>query len=132
LAEAVYARVGAGVPRFPFVLFFGAAMGTTAFPVLAERKLWNTRVGVIALSCAAVNDVGAWCLLAVITVVARPGVAHWPLALRFAALGAYLLIMVGVVRPLLRRFFPPNIPLTRDRLAAIVILLLTPSGPPRS
>ena len=76
----------------PFVLFFGAAMGITAFPVLArilaERRLWNTRVGVIALSCAAVNDVGAWCLLAVIAVVARPDAAHWPLALRFAALGA--------------------------------------------
>jgi Kef-type K+ transport system membrane component KefB len=68
LANALYSRLGAGAPRLPFVLFFGAAMGITAFPVLArilaERKLWNTRVGMIALSCAAVNDVGAWCLLA--------------------------------------------------------------------
>jgi Kef-type K+ transport system membrane component KefB len=112
----------------PFVLFFGAAMGITAFPVLArilmERKLSNTRVGVIALSCAAVNDVGAWCLLAIITVAARPDAANWPLALRFAALGAYMLIMVGAVRPVLRRIFPPDVPLGSDRFAAAVILLL--------
>jgi hypothetical protein len=61
LAEALYWRLGAGAPRLPFVLFFGAAMGITAFPVLArilaERKLWNTRVGMIALSCAAVSTV---------------------------------------------------------------------------
>jgi Kef-type K+ transport system membrane component KefB len=110
------------------VLFFGAAMGITAFPVLArilaERRLWNTRVGVIALSCAAVNDVGAWCLLAVIAVVARPDAAHWPLALSLAALGAYLLVMVGVVRPLFWRLFPPDRRLTCDRFALIVILLL--------
>lgn len=129
LAEALYSRLAQGRPRLPFVLFFGAAMGINAFPllarILAERKLWNTRVGIIALSCAAVNDVGAWCLLAVITVIARPDAAHWPLALlRFAALGAYLLIMVGVVRPLLRRLFPADVPLNRDRFAVIVILLL--------
>jgi len=128
LAQALYTRLGAGAPRLPFVLFFGAAMGITAFPVLArilaERKLSNTRVGIIALSCAAVNDVGAWCLLAVITVVARPDAAHWPLALRFAALAAYLVIMAGIVRPLLRRLIPPDRPLTRDRFAVIVILLL--------
>jgi len=129
LAAALYSRLGTGVPRLPFVLFFGAAMGITAFPVLArilaERKLWNTRVGMIALSCAAVNDIGAWCLLAVITVVAQPGATHWPLALRFAALGAYLFIMVGLVKPALLRFFPADMPLSPDRFAVVVILLLS-------
>jgi Kef-type K+ transport system membrane component KefB len=47
------------------------------------------------------------------------------LALRFAVLGAYLFTMVGFVRPLLRRLLPPDRSLTRDRLAAIVILLLS-------
>jgi Kef-type K+ transport system membrane component KefB len=52
-------------------------MGITAFPVLArilaERKLINTRVGRFAISCAAADDLSAWCVLAVITVIARPG-----------------------------------------------------------
>jgi Kef-type K+ transport system membrane component KefB len=103
-------------------------MGITAFPVLArilaERKLSKTEVGIIALSSAAVNDVGAWCLPAIITVAARPDAAHWPLDLRFAALGAYMLIMVGPVRPTLRRIFPPDVPLGPDRFAVAVILLL--------
>ena len=128
LASVLYARLGAGAPRLPFVLFFGAAMGITAFPVLArilaECKLSNTRVGIIALSCAAANDVGAWCLLAIITVATRPEAAHWPLTLRFAALGAYMLIMVGAVRPVLRRIFPPDVPLGPDRFAVAVFLLL--------
>jgi len=76
LAWSLYPRLGNGAPRLPFVLFLGAAMGITAFPVLArilaDCKLTLTRVGVFAVSCAAIDDVTAWCLLAVITVIARP------------------------------------------------------------
>jgi Kef-type K+ transport system membrane component KefB len=71
LAWTLYPRLGNGVPKLPFVLFLGAAMGITAFPVLArilaDRKLMQTRVGVFAISCAAFDDLTAWCLLAVIT-----------------------------------------------------------------
>jgi Kef-type K+ transport system membrane component KefB len=58
-----------------FTLFLGAAMSITAFPVLAriitENNLQNTRVGTLALTCAAVDDVTAWCLLAVAITVTR-------------------------------------------------------------
>src|SRR5262249_10868746 len=84
LAQTLYARLGEGLPRLPFVLFIGAAMGVTAFPVLArilaDRKLVNTRVGTLAISCAAVDDVTAWCLLAVITVIAAPDLTRSGLA----------------------------------------------------
>src|ERR1039458_3542920 len=60
LAWSLYPRLGNGVPRLPFMLFLGAAMGITAFPVLArilaDRKLMHTTVGAFALSCAAIND----------------------------------------------------------------------------
>jgi Kef-type K+ transport system membrane component KefB len=36
LAVALYSRLGEGVPRLPFILFLGSAMGITAFPVLAH------------------------------------------------------------------------------------------------
>ena len=36
LAQALFSRLGAGAPRLAFVLFFGAAMGITAFPALAR------------------------------------------------------------------------------------------------
>ena len=54
-----------------FALFMGVALSVTAFPVLArileERGLTDTRVGVVAIACAAVDDVSAWCLLAAVT-----------------------------------------------------------------
>ncbi len=58
-----------------FGLFLGSALSITAFPVLAriitESNLQNTRLGTLALTCAAVDDVVAWCLLAVAIAVAR-------------------------------------------------------------
>jgi Kef-type K+ transport system membrane component KefB/nucleotide-binding universal stress UspA family protein len=60
-----------------FSLFLGAAMSITAFPVLAriitENNLQETRLGTLALTCAAVDDVTAWCLLAIAIAVARHG-----------------------------------------------------------
>ncbi len=68
---------GRGVPLLPFILFCGAAMSVTAFPVLArilsDRKLVGTRLGSVATACAAVDDVTAWCLLAAVVAVARSG-----------------------------------------------------------
>lgn len=65
----------AGVTRMVFVLFMGVAMSITAFPVLArilaDRGLTRSELGVTALTCAAINDVMAWGLLAVVV-----GVSH--------------------------------------------------------
>src|SRR5262249_18276744 len=64
-----------GVDRLPFVLFVGAAVSITAFPVLAriveDHHLQATRVGALALTCAAVNDVLSWLGLAVALIVNR-------------------------------------------------------------
>ena len=61
------------VPPLAFALFLGAAMSITAFPVLAriltERRMHRTPVGVLALACAAIDDVVAWSLLAVVVAV---------------------------------------------------------------
>ncbi len=58
-----------------FALFIGVAMSITAFPVLAriltDRGMQKTRLGVLALACAAINDVVAWCLLAFVISVAH-------------------------------------------------------------
>lgn len=58
----------AGVPFTSFLLFLGVALSITAFPVLArilgDRGLQRTRMGTLALTCAAINDAIAWCLLA--------------------------------------------------------------------
>ena len=76
LALVIYPIVSnASVSFTAFALFLGAAMSITAFPVLAriitENNLQNTRLGTLALTCAAVDDVTAWCLLALAIAVTR-------------------------------------------------------------
>ena len=70
----------AGTSFNAFALFIGVAMSITAFPVLArileDRNLSQTTLGSIAITCAAVDDVTAWCILAlVIAIVKSTGIA---------------------------------------------------------
>ena len=55
-------------------------MSITAFPVLAriliERDLLKTKVGAVSLTCAAVDDVTAWCLLAFVVATVRAAGLH--------------------------------------------------------
>lgn len=76
LSLLLYPLVSNGSVSFTaFALFLGAAMSITAFPVLAriitENNLQGTRLGTLALTCAAVDDVTAWCLLALAIAVTR-------------------------------------------------------------
>jgi Kef-type K+ transport system membrane component KefB len=93
-----------GIGRIPFVLFLGIAMSITAFPVLArileERRLQSTPLGTTALMCAAVDDVCAWTLLAIALTLIPHSAQPMALSYRLVLLGLYLLIMLGVVRPL--------------------------------
>jgi Kef-type K+ transport system membrane component KefB len=78
IAVLLYPQVSnASVSFTAFALFLGAAMSITAFPVLAriitENNLQGTRLGTLALTCAAVDDVTAWCVLALAIAVARTG-----------------------------------------------------------
>jgi len=128
LAWAVYPQLGGGVPQLPFVLFLGAAMSITAFPVLArilaDRGLMQTRMGIVAITCAAFDDVTAWCLLAIVTVIARPESNGSPLLCRFAGLIGYSLTMLFLVRPVLRRLLPASGKPGRGQFSVVMILLL--------
>jgi Kef-type K+ transport system membrane component KefB len=96
-----------GIGNIPFVLFLGIAMSITAFPVLArileERRLHSTSLGTTALLCAAVDDVVAWSLLALALALIGADGGSASLPTRLACLAGYLLLMLGVVRPLAAR-----------------------------
>ena len=109
LTLVLYARLfnHAEAMRFESVaLFMGAAMSITAFPVLAriltERNLHKSKVGAVAITCAAVDDVTAWCMLAVVIGLARAnGLMS---GLHTAAMAAvYVAVMFVFVRPFLKR-----------------------------
>jgi Kef-type K+ transport system membrane component KefB len=117
-----------------FALFMGAAMSVTAFPVLAriltERNMLRTRVGSVAIACAAVDDVTAWCILAAIVVIVRASTLELPVWLTVSGLAVFVLLMGLVVRPALRRLemvYEKRGNLTQD-LIAIILLVVLASG----
>lgn len=121
------------VPFLSFLLFLGVAMSVTAFPVLArilsERHLLNSRVGAIAIACAAVDDVTAWCMLAFVVAVARSQGMVQALWTTAFAIG-FILVMVFLLRPVLRRLaarVPIREGLTPTVVATILLLLIASS-----
>jgi Kef-type K+ transport system membrane component KefB len=117
------------VPFTCFSLFLGVSMSVTAFPVLAriltDRGIHKTRMGAIALTCAAVDDVTAWCMLAFVVSVARAE-ASGALATIAMAL-AFIVLMAVVVRPTMVRLsllYGNRGRLTQGVMAAIFIALL--------
>jgi Kef-type K+ transport system membrane component KefB len=96
-----------GIGSVPFVMFLGIAMSITAFPVLArileERGLQATELGTTAIFSAAVGDLFAWLLLSLaLALIGAPG-GSLSMPMRLAGLAAYLIVMLGVIRPLAGR-----------------------------
>ena len=85
------------------VLFLGAAMSITAFPMLArilyERGLTGTPLGSLALAAGAVDDATAWCILAL--VVASFGAGPMVAVVAIGGGLAYALGILLLGRPLL-------------------------------
>jgi Kef-type K+ transport system membrane component KefB len=108
-----------------FALFIGVAMSITAFPVLArileDRGLSHTTLGSIAITCAAVDDVTAWCILAlVIALVKSNGIASSAITIGLTV--AFAVLMILVVRPQLAQVIKePDSLQHRRRLIPIVL-----------
>src|SRR5690606_9503602 len=117
-----------GIAFSSFALFIGISMSITAFPVLArivqERHMQKTRVGTIAITCAAADDITAWCLLAAVIAIVKAG--SFVSSLYVIALAvAYVLLMIKVVRPFLKRI--GELHSTRENLnkSIVAIFFLT-------
>jgi Kef-type K+ transport system membrane component KefB len=89
-----------------FALFMGIAMSITAFPVLArivqERGIQKTKLGTIVITCAAADDITAWCILAAVIAIVKAGSFGSSLFIILMAV-AYVFVMLKVVRPFLKR-----------------------------
>jgi Kef-type K+ transport system membrane component KefB len=98
-----------GQGSLPFLLFVGLSFAITAFPVLAgilaDRGLLRTPLGATAMTAAGIGDVTAWCLLAVVVALVR-GTAVTRALLAVVLTAGFVLVMLGLVRPLLERAVP--------------------------
>lgn len=129
LSLVLYPRLATSdVPFFVFALFMGISMSVTAFPVLAriltDEKLQRTKLGVVALTCAAVDDVSAWCLLALVVSIARSQASSAIVTVVMSA--AFVAGMLLVARPLLARFARARAGrgLTQGHVAVVLVGLL--------
>lgn len=107
LAYFIYESFAPGGVQFlSFGLFMGIAMSITAFPVLArivqERGITKTRLGAIVITCAAADDITAWCILAAVIAIVKAGSFTSSLYIMALAL-VYVIVMIKVVRPFLLR-----------------------------
>jgi Kef-type K+ transport system membrane component KefB len=126
LASLLYRRFCPENVQFTyFALFMGTTMSITAFPVLArivqERKLTKTPVGIMAITVAAIGDVVAWIILAiVIAVVKAGGISHSFMTIGLSVL--YIFFMFYVVKPLMYRI--GNVYGSREAMVKPVVALV--------
>lgn len=111
-----------------FALFMGIAMSITAFPVLArileEKKLSETPIGMTALTCAAIDDVTAWTILAAVVAAATSQTLNhffWLIPL----LGGFIFLMLYPLRRFLKRWNETNPPAWQMITAMFVIFGLS-------
>jgi Kef-type K+ transport system membrane component KefB len=114
----------AKIPFLSFGLFMGISMSITAFPVLArivqERGIHKTTLGAVVITCAAVDDISAWSLLAIVIALVKAGSLLTALpTLVFAVIYVYL--MFKMVKPFLKRV--GDIYTSRDTLDKAVVAI---------
>lgn len=120
----------AHVSFLSFALFMGIAMSITAFPVLArivqERKLTGTPLGTLAITCAAADDITAWCMLAAVVAIAKAGSLTGTIITLASAL-LFVDIMLYLVKPQLgkklRQFTDAGTPKASVALVFLVVLI---------
>lgn len=107
-----------------FALFMGSAMSITAFPVLArviqERGLTKTKLGRIAITSAAADDITAWCILAAVIAIVKAGTFVSALFTIGLAL-LYVLTMIFIVQPFLKKI--GNIYSDRETISKPIVAL---------
>jgi Kef-type K+ transport system membrane component KefB len=120
--------------RFEAVLFLGASMCITAFPMLARiihfKGLNGTVMGTVAIGAGAIDDAMAWCLLAVVLASFDGNVLHASTNI----LGGLLYVMLAllVLRPLLSRWqksiFLSALGVDSERVGEVGAMRLTEAG----
>lgn len=131
LAYTIYTQYAPpGIAFLSFGLFLGIAMSITAFPVLArivqERGLNKTRIGAMVITCAAADDITAWCILAGVIAIVKAGSITSSLYIIVLSF-IYVVAMFKLVKPFLKRIgnlFDSQEKITKPVVAIFFLTLL--------
>lgn len=114
-----------GVNFTTFALFIGIAMSITAFPVLAriihEKGLTKTPLGIMAITCAATDDITAWLIFAAIIAIAQAGTAISAVVV-IAIVFLFIILMFFIVQPILKRI--GSVYISSENLSKTVIAFI--------
>jgi Kef-type K+ transport system membrane component KefB len=131
-----YAMAADAVPptaRINTALFVATSFSITALPILGrimiEYRLTRTRLGVVAISAAAVNDVVGWLMLALITTLTVSNSVGGEFALRVALVGVFGLASAKLIRPVvkkaIRRSNPQGGDMSANLLGGLLVVIFT-------
>lgn len=131
LAYFIYQSLApANISFLSFSLFIGIALSITAFPVLArivqERNLSKTKLGALVITCAAADDITAWCILAAVIAIVKAGSFVSSLYTILMAI-SYVFLMVKFVQPFLKRMgdiYSNKEGLSKPVVAIFIIMLI--------
>jgi Kef-type K+ transport system membrane component KefB len=134
LALYIYQQFApAGISFLSFSLFIGIALSITAFPVLArivqERGLSKTKLGTMVITCAATDDITAWCILAAVIAIVKAG-SFISSVYTIILAAVYLLLMMKAVKPILQRlgdYYSYKEGLTKPVVAVFFVVLILSS-----
>jgi Kef-type K+ transport system membrane component KefB len=126
LAVVAYTKFAPeGVGYLAFALFFGISMSVTALPVLVrilhEIGMFRKPVGVTALTCAVVDDVTAWSLLALVVALVTAS-SLMGVFLTVGLTAVFVAVLYLVVRPLLSRFVNRREPSALRTFAPVAVV----------
>ncbi|WP_375481265.1 cation:proton antiporter [uncultured Mycobacterium sp.] len=121
---------GKNVTLVMAMMFLGASIATTAFPMLAriiyERQLSGTPLGTLALACGATDDALSWCILAIVLAIHRANVALAATAIVGGIL--YTLVLLTIGRKAMRalgRLSERRNTITAPVLSIVLMLVMT-------
>lgn len=122
-----------GVSKTVFSLFFGIALSFTALPVLArilhEKGMHKSKLGIISITSAAINDFFAWLMLAATIAIAMSDSIFKSVSTIIFAI-IYVVVMLKIVRPFLKKICEINLSyekLNKSVLSIFILLLLLSS-----
>jgi Kef-type K+ transport system membrane component KefB len=122
-----------GISFLSFSLFIGIALSITAFPVLArivqERGLSRTKLGTMVITCAATDDITAWCILAAVIAIVKAG-SFISSVYTIILAATYVFVMLKVLKPVLKRlgdYYSYKEGLTKPVVALFFVILLLSS-----
>lgn len=120
---------GDGVNLGMAMMFLGASIAITAFPMLAriifEKKLTGTSLGTLALACGATADAISWCILAAVLAIHRNSPMLAVIAIGGGLLYTLVLLTIGRrgLSPL-GRMAEENQGVSPSMLSTVLILLM--------